>query len=147
MNAEVKEKWLNALRSGEYKQTRGNLKTDCGFCCLGVLCDLYSKEFNVSWEKHLPVSLIEHNDTSPYSIGGEATGLPVEVLIWAGLSNARKYLASFLIMQSMGPTENNLDVVDYKVKYQELVDLLEPHKIDDSMSPATTLKMLLKYNK
>jgi hypothetical protein len=36
--------------------------------------------------------------------------------------------------------------VDYKKKYEELVELLEPHKIDD-MPPATTLKMLLKYNK
>jgi hypothetical protein len=36
--------------------------------------------------------------------------------------------------------------VDYKKKYEELVELLEPHRIDD-MPPATTLKMLLKYNK
>lgn len=37
--------------------------------------------------------------------------------------------------------------IDYKKKYDELVELLEPHKIDESMSPATTLKMILKYNK
>ena len=36
--------------------------------------------------------------------------------------------------------------IDYKKKYDELVELLEPHKIDD-MPPETTLKMLLKYNK
>ena len=36
--------------------------------------------------------------------------------------------------------------INYKQKYQELVDLLEPHKIDDDMSPATTLKMILKYH-
>jgi hypothetical protein len=36
--------------------------------------------------------------------------------------------------------------IDYKKKYEELVELLEPHKIDD-MSPETTLKVLLKYGK
>ena len=61
--------------------------------------------------------------------------------------NTKKYFASFLIQQSIGPIKNDLDIVDYKVKYQELVKLLEPHKIDDDMSPATTLKMILKYHK
>jgi len=32
-------KWLKALRSGEYKQAKGQLyrPETCGFCCLGVL--------------------------------------------------------------------------------------------------------------
>ena len=34
---------------------------------------------------------------------------------------------------------------NYKQKYEELVALLEPHKIDNTMEPATTLKMILKY--
>jgi hypothetical protein len=29
--------WLNALRSGEYKQGKGYLFDGTGFCCLGVL--------------------------------------------------------------------------------------------------------------
>jgi hypothetical protein len=37
--------------------------------------------------------------------------------------------------------------IDYKKKYEELVELLEPHKIDESMEPSTTLKMIIKYNK
>lgn len=41
MDPHVKEVWLNALRSGEYTQIRGNLHNEGGgFCCLGVLCDL-----------------------------------------------------------------------------------------------------------
>lgn len=32
-------KWIAALRSGKYKQTRGRLQDGDGFCCLGVLCD------------------------------------------------------------------------------------------------------------
>ena len=47
MANELKTKWIEALRSDEYSQGRGNLKVaNCGpdepadFCCLGVLCDL-----------------------------------------------------------------------------------------------------------
>lgn len=41
MNAELKAKWVAALRSGNYKQGVGTLRSDSGkFCCLGVLCDV-----------------------------------------------------------------------------------------------------------
>lgn len=48
--SEFKAKWLEALRSGKYTQTRGKLRRTAqqgndpdripGFCCLGVLCDI-----------------------------------------------------------------------------------------------------------
>jgi hypothetical protein len=37
MDAELKKKWVEALRSGEYKQYEGALKEGFSFCCLGVL--------------------------------------------------------------------------------------------------------------
>ena len=41
MNPEIKQKWLEALRSGKYKQGRGLLRDSKNqFCCLGVLCDI-----------------------------------------------------------------------------------------------------------
>lgn len=41
MDSELKQKWLDALRSGQYEQGRGTMRTeDNKFCCLGVLCDL-----------------------------------------------------------------------------------------------------------
>lgn len=43
------KKWVAALRSGEYKQTKNYLKNNEGFCCLGVLCDLYAKDAGVAW--------------------------------------------------------------------------------------------------
>ena len=58
-----------------------------------------------------------------------------------------KKLASIeIIRQSLSSEDVDLGI-DYKKKYEELVELLEPHKIDESMEPSTTLKMLLKYNK
>jgi len=52
MDLERKKAWVKALRSGEYKQTQGNLQARGGFCCLGVACDLYAKETGLGrWEK------------------------------------------------------------------------------------------------
>ena len=50
MNTEIKQKWVNALRSGEYEQGSEKLYSGRGYCCLGVLCDLYSKENGLKWE-------------------------------------------------------------------------------------------------
>lgn len=40
MDPELKAKWLDALRSGNYKQARGQLAIGGGFCCLGVLNEI-----------------------------------------------------------------------------------------------------------
>lgn len=40
-------KWVRALRSGKYKQTKGGLAkhfgTEIRYCCLGVACELFKK--------------------------------------------------------------------------------------------------------
>lgn len=41
LDPEVKAKWVEALRSGRYKQGQHVLQTPDGkFCCLGVYCDI-----------------------------------------------------------------------------------------------------------
>lgn len=41
MDKDIKEKWLVALRSGEYEQGNCALRTNANkYCCLGVLCDI-----------------------------------------------------------------------------------------------------------
>lgn len=37
-------KWVEALRSGEYKQTIGELQNNVGHCCLGVACEIFIQE-------------------------------------------------------------------------------------------------------
>lgn len=50
LKKKIKEKWLNALRSGAYKQSREMLRRKGGgFCCLGVLCDI-TKNMSDKWE-------------------------------------------------------------------------------------------------
>ena len=50
MNTEVKQKWIGALRSGKYEQGSEKLRSVTGYCCLGVLCDIYAQEHNTQWE-------------------------------------------------------------------------------------------------
>lgn len=81
MDAKVKAEWLAALRSGEYVQGYGYLKTDAGYCCLGVLCDLAVKA------KVIPGPQ-QNEDGESYDYGEEFEDnvfLPQEVQNWAGL--------------------------------------------------------------
>lgn len=75
-NKAVIKQWVDALRSGEYKQGEGCLKTDDRFCCLGVLCDLYTKDNpEAKWA----------GDT--FTSGSEAEDyvLTDDIVKWAGL--------------------------------------------------------------
>lgn len=93
MNPEVKTEWLTALRSGNYRQATGYLrrlkpyKTSQpeGFCCLGVVCDIYHKTTgNGRWQD-------PHEYGSALVIGGEfipdKTDLPPAVREWSGLTD------------------------------------------------------------
>lgn len=48
---EVIRLWVKALRSGEYRQHRDELRNDNAFCCLGVLCDLAAKDGGDQWRR------------------------------------------------------------------------------------------------
>lgn len=46
LQVDVKDikKWVQALRSGKYSQTKKVLNDQNGFCCLGVACDIFIPE-------------------------------------------------------------------------------------------------------
>lgn len=82
VNKEVIRKWVQALRSGEYKQGKDMLKGSDGcFCCLGVLCDLAVKE---------DVIASRETDKDGYTFFGrenEEYVLPSDVVDWVGLDS------------------------------------------------------------
>jgi len=52
MDKELQAKWVAALRSGQYRQAKGTLKTEDGLmCCLGVLCAIQG----VNWRERFPL--------------------------------------------------------------------------------------------
>lgn len=93
MKPEIKNKWLKALRSGDYKQTVGELHSSAsdGYCCLGVLCDIAKQDGIVTEEDRghswwfLPVD--DRYDASDAL-------LPVPVQHWAGFEVSSPSFAS-----------------------------------------------------
>lgn len=77
MKRSIARKWAKALESGEYQQTRGELRNTVGFCCLGVLCNIHAQE-------HPEIAA---EQTSMYEYLGEETELPFEVRDWAGMDS------------------------------------------------------------
>lgn len=86
MNEEIKTLWTTALRSGDYKQGAGVLRTrEDTFCCLGVLCELASAAGVIP-----PVVAItdDSNNSLGYRYEGETGVLPEAVQEWAGLRDS-----------------------------------------------------------
>lgn len=81
MKKRIKTKWLSALRSDEYQQCQEQLRvdseTDRSFCCLGVLCDIYSKEKKIKWKLLGGMQKIHE----------EGYLLPKKVREWAGIED------------------------------------------------------------
>lgn len=102
MKPEVKTIWVEALKSGEYKQGRGSLHytvgTDDLFCCLGVLCDLAVKAGII------PAPTVDKSALSDvtYYYDGNGFTLPEPVQDWAEIdANGR------LPKESEYPANNN----------------------------------------
>lgn len=87
MKLEIKEKWVAALRSGEYKQGTGQLRYQDNYCCLGVLCDLYKKEHSeAEWVKREnAINLDDYAFHDGFS--SDNAVLTSDVLNWAGLQS------------------------------------------------------------
>lgn len=84
MKPKVKAQWVAALRSGDYTQTQGRLRRDGGFCCLGVLCDLYRQETGKgAWDGG---NLVWGGKTLGEAILGRV------VCDWAGLTSSNPYI-------------------------------------------------------
>jgi len=60
-------KWVKALRSGDYTQTRSCLQDDQGFCCLGVACDMFIDDSKKEYKqyKYLRYDLPSEQSNAP----------------------------------------------------------------------------------
>lgn len=114
MNQEVKQKWVAALRSGEYTQGQGSLKNaKSEYCCLGVLCDVAKREGLAVIEKYLPFEGL-------YTFDGDMTFLPMSVENWAQLSTEAPYV---LVGAGMERLDHLNDSGDFS--FDQIADLIE----------------------
>ena len=108
MNPQIKQKWVSALRSGDYQQTKGRLRKEDKFCCLGVLCDLYIKENQLEWE------LV--NNGNYYEFQYKVADLPPSVVGWSGIPSHNLMDISertFAELNDSGSTFNEIaDVIE-----------------------------------
>lgn len=127
MNPKIKQEWIAALRSGEYKQGQKTLSSDGKHCCLGVLCELavkqgvLTKEFSggTTWFR----STTNDRDAS-YQL------LPQAVVRWAGLDCGATYepdcrSANVLVIQENYSSRHLTDLNDNDCyTFQKIADLI-----------------------
>lgn len=124
MKQDIKKLWVDALRSGEYNQARHCLQSNTGFCCLGVLSDLYIKQNPNSgcfWEpdeKNMAINFVAGNYCE-YDI------LPEMVVTWAGLPDKNPKV--------IGTNDEGLEIHDvianfndrYRKDFEQIADMIE----------------------
>ena len=79
MTPELKQKWLDALRNGKYKQGESYLRNrDNKYCCLGVLCEVanydWKEEDKYNYSCLAGIYFIENDEEL------EKLGLPKEIM-------------------------------------------------------------------
>jgi hypothetical protein len=79
MKKKIAKLWAKALRSGKYKQIKGQLANKDGYCCLGVLCEL-------AIENGVKVSRKKVGKTILFD--GQKDVLPKSVMKWAGIKSS-----------------------------------------------------------
>lgn len=117
MDKEWKKKWLEALRSGKYKQGQNELRSkDNSFCCLGVLCDIAG---GGEWSKETgedPGGRLWY-----YKSNGDRTScyLSHDVVDRVGLDRTNP------ILESLGSEYSVSALNDSEMSFEELADLIE----------------------
>jgi hypothetical protein len=104
MDAEIKRKWVEALRSGKYAQAQGVVREENSFCCLGVLCDVGG----ATWTKD------KFGYVAAYAGDECCTGSPDALDDAVGLQIAQRH-----ILMRMNDTEH--------ASFSKIADYIEEH--------------------
>ena len=119
MFEKIKDLWVAALRSGDYKQHKKRLTSAnrSAHCCMGVLCEVAIKEgVRLHIEKRLDKS---RRVTLYYS--GMPNTLPPVAMKWAGMRTSmgafQKSIGSLVQMNDSGDSfEKIADVIEKRWK-------------------------------
>ena len=130
INKELVRQWVEALRSGKYKQGRSALRNiDNEFCCLGVLCDISKDTLNLDWELNNiydpEIYTMDRNggvlpDKVWNYLGREATDYKVQI----SLTNSK--LPSSIVDGYLGNSLYLITLNDvYKLSFEQIADIIE----------------------
>lgn len=115
-------KWVNALRSGKYHQTRGNLQDEDGYCCLGVACRVFATG--------------ELKETTEGFIEGSHPWHQENVPDWLkDINNDFMHITGRLLtVFNDGSPLANAPEADGRYTFDEIADLLEAVYIHEALS-------------
>jgi hypothetical protein len=133
--------WVEALRSGKFKQTRGKLRSrNAAYCCLGVACEVAEvPRVWASGEYHYgPAEVLKnvgseewqnnasYEDLTSYS----ATGLPPAAQEWLGVSHEGPRLAHPVeVRDKWGHTYQEDSLIElndtYRWSFEQIADAVE----------------------
>jgi hypothetical protein len=84
----------DALESGNFPQAKGALRTEDGFCCLGVACELYRQATGMGqWAyPHYSVDMVPRRYIFNLNGYEHANYLPPQVADWYGLTEGNPVL-------------------------------------------------------
>lgn len=99
MDPDVRAEWVRRLRSGDYLQGTGELRSstdvdgDARYCCLGVLCEVARDRGVVSYDR----TTFGYRSTVDPREGSYDGVLPPAVQAWAGLLHLGEHAADPLV--------------------------------------------------
>lgn len=100
MDDKIKQKWIIALRSGNYEQGKNNLRSKNNtYCCLGLLCDIIDPDAWRLSERDIGCSIKGHKGhyyAHPLMRALGRQWLSEEALEQVGLTNAQQRTLSKL---------------------------------------------------
>jgi hypothetical protein len=105
-------KWVEALRSGKFKQSRFVLRNEEGFCCLGVACEVAVREGVIPEARA---------GKDRYDYDNEISSLPERVQNWLGLRTPYGYAEGYQSLESLNDSgeysfEQIANVIESKPK-------------------------------
>lgn len=115
--------WVDELRSGKHLQDKETLRTDKGFCCLGVAC---SASGLGEWQVDTKGSYFYHISGSPSDLCNRSYSvLPEKVATWLGLEDLSPAISvkgkSILLAQ----------LNDSEVSFARIASLIEANYLNE----------------
>lgn len=142
MNRERIKLWVEALRSGDYRQGRKALMSadDGGYCCLGVACCVYADHHKeAGWFENRGNNVFS-TDVAKYGKSidtGRITSysvLPSDVMDWFGLPDLDPALieeeSSYSEMEEIGAATLN---DDQEWDFNEIADAIEKKFLESDL--------------
>jgi hypothetical protein len=118
MDRTIAERWVQALKSGQYQQGQHELHPEAdSYCCLGVLCELYRAEQGKGEWRQGPMGGEHHIFTEGVDGDYETAVLPKAVKDWAGMQSS--------VGEIVGTDDALSALNDEGMEFSQLADLIE----------------------